>query len=37
MNTEAIITMIIITGIVWGGLVFLVVYATRKEKNKTEK
>ncbi len=35
MNTDAIITMIIITGIVWGGLVFLVVYAMRKEKDKT--
>jgi len=36
MNTEAIITMVIITGIIWGGLVFLVIYAMRKEKNKTQ-
>ncbi len=37
MNTDAIITMVIITGVVWGGLVFLVIYAMRKEKEKTRK
>lgn len=37
MNTEAIITMLIIVPLVWGGLAYMLRLALRYEKRKTEK
>ena len=35
MNVSAIITMLIICGFVWGGFLFLLSYAIRREKLRT--
>jgi hypothetical protein len=34
MNTAAIITFVIIAGLVWGGFLFIVTKAIRKERRK---
>ena len=35
MNASAIVTMVMICGFVWGGFVYLLNYALRKEKART--
>jgi hypothetical protein len=36
MNTAAVITFIVIAGLVWGGFVFIVATAVRKERRKAD-
>lgn len=37
MNTSAIITMVVIAGIVWGGFLLIAVTALRKESRKAQR
>lgn len=37
MNTSAIITLVIIGGIVWGGFLMIAVTALRKERRKAQR
>jgi hypothetical protein len=37
MTTSAIITFVLIAGLVWGGFVFIITKAIRKESRKTDR
>jgi hypothetical protein len=36
MNPEALITFVVIAGLVWGGFLFIIITAYRKERRKTD-
>jgi hypothetical protein len=36
MNREAIITFVVIAGLVWGGFLLVIITAFRKERRKTD-
>jgi hypothetical protein len=36
MNTAAVITFVVIAGLVWGGFLFIIATAVRKERRKVD-